>query len=53
MDSITEGYLVNVLKNVELTKAAGIDQILGKFLKDGAQILAKPISELCNLLLWL
>ena len=44
-----EGYLFNILKNVEVTKAAGIDQISGKFLKDGARILAKPISELCNL----
>ena len=49
LDSITEGYLFNVLKNIEITKAAGIDQISGKFLKDGARILAKPISELCNL----
>ena len=48
LDSITEGYLFNVLKNVEVTKAAGLDQISGKFLKDGVRILAKPISELCN-----
>ena len=38
LDSITEGYLFNVLDNVETTKAAGIDQILGQFFKDGAQI---------------
>ena len=49
MDATTEGYLFNILKNVEVTKAAGIDQISGKLLKDGARILAKPISELCNL----
>ena len=49
LDSITEGYLFNVLKNFEVTKAAGLDQISGKFLKDEARILAKPISELCNL----
>ena len=49
LDATTEGYLFNILKNVEVTKAAGIDQISGKFLKDGARILAKPISELCNL----
>ena len=49
LDSITEGYLCNTLKSVEVRKAAGIDQILGNFLKDGARILAKPISELCNL----
>ena len=49
MYSITEGCLFNVLENIEVTKAARIDQISGKFLKDGAQILAKPIRELCNL----
>ena len=49
MDSTTEGYLFNILKNVEVTKAAGSDQISGKFFSDGARILAKPISELCNL----
>ena len=49
LDSTTEGYLFNILKNVEVTKVAGIDQISGKFLKDGARIFAKPISELCNL----
>ena len=48
LDATTEGYLFNILKNVEATKAAGIDQISGKFFKDGARILAKPISELCN-----
>ena len=26
LDSITEGYLFNILKNVEVTKAAGTDQ---------------------------
>ena len=49
LDSTTEGYLFNILQNVEVTKAAGIEQISAKFLKDGARILAKPISELCNL----
>ena len=49
LDSTTEGYLFKLLKNIEVAKAAGFDQISGKFLKDGAQILAKPISELCNL----
>ena len=49
LDSITESYLCNILKSVEVRKAAGIDQILGKFLKDGERFLAKPISELCNL----
>ena len=41
--------MFNILKNVEVTKASGIDQISGKFLKDRARILVKPISKLCNL----
>ena len=28
--------------------AAGIENLSGKFLKDGADILARPISQLCN-----
>ena len=43
LGSITEGYLFNVLKNVQVTKAAGLHQISGKFLKDGARILANLI----------
>lgn len=35
--------------NVQTTKAAGIDSIGGRFLKDGAPILAQPISQICNL----
>ena len=49
LNSATEGYLFKLLKNLEVTKAAGIEQISGKFLKDRARILAIPISELCNL----
>ena len=37
LDSITKGWLFNISQNVEVTKVAGIDQILGKFLKDGAE----------------
>ena len=45
LDSTTEVYLFMLLKNVEVTKAAEIDQISGKFLNNGARILAKPISD--------
>ena len=30
-------------------KAADLDNLSGKFLKDGATILAKPLSQICNL----
>ena len=49
LDSITEGYLFNLLKNVKVTKGVGLDQISEKFLKDEVWILAKPIIDLCNL----
>ena len=32
--SIAEVYMFNILKNVEVTKAAGVDKISEKFLKD-------------------
>ena len=48
LDSITEDCLLKLFKNVEVTKAAGIKQVSGKFLKDGVWISEKPISELCN-----
>ena len=31
------------------SKAAGIDNLQGKFLKDSAHVLAKPITQLYNL----
>ena len=49
LESGTEGWLFNMLKNVEVRKAAGIDQISGKYLKDGVWVLVKPISKLCSL----
>ena len=38
-----------ILRSTNICKAAGIDDLLGHFLKDGSQVLLKPISELCNL----
>ena len=35
------------MKGLNPSKAAGVDNLSGKFLKDGADIL--PISQLCNL----
>ena len=41
--------MLNILKGLIPSKAAGIDNLSDKFLKDGTEILARPISELCNL----
>ena len=40
---------VNDLQDLDENKAAGLDNLSGKFLKDGATVLAKPISQICNL----
>ena len=39
----------SISKGLTPSKAAGIDNLSGKFLKDGAHVLARPISQLCNL----
>ena len=46
--------LASVSKNSILTisqvsKAAGLDGLSGRFLKGGAKFLGKPINDLCNL----
>ena len=38
-----------ILRSTNIRKAAGIDGLSGRFLKDGSQVLSKPRSELCNL----
>ena len=47
--NVTEDLALQLLKNMNIDKAAVIDNLSGRFLKDGANILANPISELCNL----
>ena len=37
------------MQDLKSSKAAGTDKLSGKFLKDGADILAKPVSPFCNL----
>ena len=34
---------------IDISKAAGIHKTSGRFLKDGANILAKPIAEICRI----
>ena len=38
-----------ILKGLHPSKAAGIDNLSGTFLKDGTDILARTISQFCNL----
>ena len=47
--NVTEDFVLNLLKDMTEDKATGIDKLSGKLLKDEANILAKPISKICNL----
>ena len=45
----TEIDIEKILRSTNIRKAAGIDDLSGRFLKDGSRVLSKSISELCNL----
>ena len=42
-------YIIKILGDIDTSKAAGIDKLPGRFLKDGANALAKPVTDICNL----
>ena len=46
---VSEETVLKQLQNLDENKAACLDNLSGKFLKDGATVLAKPISQICNL----
>ena len=45
----SEEKVFKITENIEISKAAGIDKLPGRFLKDVAEILPKPISDIYNL----
>ena len=45
MKPIIEDIVLKLFKNIDISKAAGIDTLPGRFLKDGAVILAKPVLQ--------
>ena len=45
----SEEEILKLLTDSNPEKAAGIDNLSGRFLKDGAVVLALPISKSCNL----
>ena len=46
---VSPGKISSILKGLNPSKAAGIDNLSGKFLKDGTHVLVQPISQLCSL----
>ena len=45
----SEDEILKLLTDTNTEKAAGIENLSGRFLKDGAVVLVLPISKLCNL----
>ena len=48
-NTTTELIVLRLLQDIETSKSAGIDNINGKFLKDGAFYVANPITKLFDL----
>ena len=44
-----QASVLKLLEEVNPSKSAGIDNVAGRFLKEGAPALALPITDLCNL----
>ena len=49
--TVSDSTILTILKNTKVSKATALDKLSGRFLKDGAKVLAKPITELCKLLI--
>ena len=47
--TVSENTVLTISKNTKVSKAAGLDNLSGRFLKDGAKVSAIPITEVCNL----
>ena len=49
LSNTSEEKVLKIMTNIENSNGAGVDKLSGRFLKDGANILAKSIFTLCNL----
>ena len=47
--TVSKNTVLTISKNTKVSKAAGLDNLSGRFLKDGAKVSAIPITEVCNL----
>ena len=44
--TVSENTILTILKDTNVSKAAGLDNLSGRFLKGGAEVSAKPITDL-------
>ena len=47
--TVSENTTLTILKNTKVSKAAGLDNLSGRVLKDGAKVLGKLCIDICNL----
>ena len=45
---VYEETVLKLLQDLDENKAAGLDNLSGKFFKNGATVLPEPISQICN-----
>ena len=41
-------YILKILRDIDTSKAAGVDRLPGRFLKDGVNVLAEPVKDICK-----
>ena len=46
---MSEENVLRLPKDMDENKAAAVNNLCGNFLQDGATVLAKPTSQICNL----
>ena len=49
LQATTTSAVQKLSEDINPTKSARFDNLIGKFLRDGASVLGAPISDLCNL----
>ena len=49
MNGTSEEEIFKIMQNIVILKATGINNLSGKCLKDGTEVLAIPLNEICNL----
>ena len=49
LQATTTSAVQKLLRNIYPSESSGLDNLTGKFFRDGASVLAAPISDLCNL----
>ena len=47
--TVSENTILTILKTTKVSKAAGLDNLSDRFSEGDAKVLAKPITDICNL----